>query len=77
METKPTYSLKFKKLFKLDLNRNINPTMAGNLIWICETQKVTCTLFIGKVQGSKNIYFIVFAPVCYKGVHCLVMGKLK
>jgi hypothetical protein len=32
METKPTYSLKLKKLFKLDLNRNIYPTMAGNLI---------------------------------------------
>ncbi len=32
METKPTYSLKLKILFKLDLNRNIDPTMAGNLI---------------------------------------------
>jgi len=51
METKPTYSLKLKILFKLDLNRNIEPTMAGNLIWICKTQKVICMLFIGKVQG--------------------------
>jgi hypothetical protein len=32
METKPTYSLKLKKLFKLDLNRNIDPNMARNLM---------------------------------------------
>ncbi len=31
-EAKPTYSLKFKKLLILDLDRSIDPTMARNLI---------------------------------------------
>jgi hypothetical protein len=32
VETNPTYSLKPKKLLKLDLYRDIDPIMAGNLI---------------------------------------------
>jgi hypothetical protein len=31
-KAKPTYSLKPKKLFKLDLDRDINLTTVGNLI---------------------------------------------
>jgi len=56
------YSLKLKKLLKLNLNRYIDPTMLGNLIWICQMQKIICILLIGKNEGSKNVYFIVFKP---------------
>jgi hypothetical protein len=48
-KAKPTYSLKPKKLLKLDLNKDIHPTMTGNWIWICETQKATCILLVGKM----------------------------
>jgi len=56
------YSLKPKKLLELDLNRNINLTTTWNLIWICETQKATCILLVGKMQKSEIVYFIMLAP---------------
>jgi hypothetical protein len=62
MKVKPTSSLKPKKLLKLDIDRDIDPTMMGNLIWMCETQKVIYILLIGK---CKNVYFIMFAPSAF------------
>jgi hypothetical protein len=65
-KTKPIYSLKPKKLLKLNLDRDIGVAMTGNLIWICESQKATCILLVGKMQGWKNVYFIMLAPYSKK-----------
>jgi hypothetical protein len=63
VEAKPMYSLKPKKLLKLDLNRNIDPTTTWNLIWICETQKATCILLVGKMQRSKLSTLLCLHPM--------------
>jgi len=62
VEIKPMYLSKPKKLVKLDLDKDINLTMARNLIWIYENQNIIFILLVGKMQGSKNVYFIVLAP---------------
>jgi hypothetical protein len=62
-EAKPMYSLKPKKKLKLDLNKYIDPTMVGNLIWICETQKATCILLAGKMQKSKLSTLLCLHPM--------------
>lgn len=56
MKVKPTSSLKPKKLLKLDIDIDIDPTMMGNLIWMCETQKVIYILLIGKMQKCLLYY---------------------
>jgi hypothetical protein len=77
VEAKPKYSLKPKKLLKLDLDWNIDPIMAWNLIWICETQKVTYILLVGKCKNKKMSILLCLHPFGVRGFHCLVMGELK
>ncbi len=79
IDIKPMYLSKPKKLVKLDLDKDIDLTMARNLIWISETQNITCILLVGKMQGSKNVYFIVLAPsnfwhrkLKFKNIHVLI-----
>jgi hypothetical protein len=59
IEIKPRYSLKPKKLLKLNLNRNIDPIMVGNLIWICQMQKVTYILIVGKKCKDRKMFTLL------------------
>jgi hypothetical protein len=65
METKPTYSLKLKKLLKLDLDRHINPTMMNistlsspKIVVISIT--LNCNYLFGNVWTSHLGLFYLF-----------------
>jgi hypothetical protein len=61
MKVKPMSSLKPKKLLQLYVDRDIDLTMMGNLIWMYKSLKLLISYLLGK---CKNVYFIVFAPKC-------------
>jgi hypothetical protein len=56
------YSLNLQQLPILDLDWDIDPIMVRNPIWICQMLKLLIFHLLGKMQGSKNVYFIVLGP---------------